>query len=92
MNRTTTAPLVRVECDSDLEESSATTRKTIDYPRLGVAACEAFADGPATFGDFIRTTLSIAAKVHALQTATRGNQPEPLDPFDPFTPLSQTRH
>ena len=83
MNRTTTAPLVRV-CDSDMEKE-----KTIDYARLGVAACEAFADGPATFVDFIRTTLSMAAKVHAMQTATRGNRPGSLDPF---TSASQTRH
>jgi hypothetical protein len=89
MNRTTTAPLVRAACDSDIEESVATTRKTIDYPRLGVAACEAFADGPAAFVDFIRTTLSIAAKVHALQTATSSIRSEPLDPF---TAMSQTRH
>jgi hypothetical protein len=89
MNRTTTAPLVRAACDSDIEEGITTTRKTIDYPRRGVAACEAFADGPAAFAEFIRTTLSNAAKVHAMQNATRGNQPKPLDPF---TLLSQTRH
>jgi hypothetical protein len=89
MNRKAIAPLVRAACDSNMEEGIATTRKTIDYPRLGVAACETFADGPATFADFVRTTLSIAAKVHAMQTATRSNQPEPLDPL---TPLSQARH
>jgi len=43
------------------------TRKTIDYERLGIEACEAFTEGPAAFADFVRTTLSIAAPVHALQ-------------------------
>ena len=87
MTRTTIAPLAA--CGGDLKEGDATTRKTIDYARLGVAACEAFADGPAAFADFMRTTLYIAAKVHTAQTAMRGNQPEALDPF---TTLSQTRH
>jgi hypothetical protein len=86
MNRTTIAPPIRAACDSDMEEGVATTRKTIDYPRLGVAACEAFADGPAAFADFMRTTLSIAAKVHATRIGTRGNQPDPLDPL---TAMSQ---
>ncbi len=81
MNRKTIAPLVRAACDSNMEEGIATTRKTMDYARLGVAACEAFADGPATFADFIRTTLSSAAKVHAVQTATLGNRPESFDPL-----------
>ncbi len=89
MNRTTIAPLVRAACDSDMEEGIATTRKTIDYARLGVAACEAFADGPATFADFMRTTLSIAAKAHATQSPTSSIRPEPLDQF---TAMSQTRH
>ena len=89
MNRTTIAPLVRVASDSDMEEGIETTRKTIDYPRLGVAACEAFAEGPAAFADFMRTTLSIAAKAHATQTATSSILPELLDPF---TAMSQTRH
>ena len=80
MNRTTASPLIPAASDSDTKEGVATTRKTIDYARLGVAACEAFADGPASFADFLRTTLSIAAKVH---------QPESLDPF---TAMSQTRH
>ena len=80
MNRTTTALLVPAASDSNTDEGNATTRKTIDYARLGFAACEAFAGGPATFADFLRTTLSIAAKVH---------QPESLDPF---TAMSQTRH
>jgi hypothetical protein len=65
------------------------TRETSDYTRLGVAASEAFADGPATFVDFVRTTLSIAAHVHAMQTATSGDQPQLLDSF---IPLSKTRH
>ena len=34
------------------------TRKTIDYTRLGVEACEAFTEGPAAFHDFVRTILS----------------------------------
>jgi hypothetical protein len=34
------------------------TRKTIDYARLGVRACEAFMGGPAAFADFVRMTLS----------------------------------
>ena len=63
------------------------TRKTIDYTRLGVAACEAFTEGPAAFDDFVRTILSIAAPLHVLQTAMR--EPEPLNSF---TPLSETRH
>jgi hypothetical protein len=49
------------------------THKTIDYERLGIEACEAFAEGPAGFADFVRTILSIAAPVHALQTP-RGRQ------------------
>jgi hypothetical protein len=87
MNRTTIAPLAA--CDGDMEEGIATTRKTIDYARLGVVACEAFADGPATFADFIRITLSIAAKVHATQTATNSSLPESLYSL---SPLSNTRH
>jgi hypothetical protein len=85
MNRPTIAPPVRAARDSNEGEDIAMTPKTIDYARLGVAACEAFADGPATFVDFVRTTLSIAAKVHAMQTATSGNQPS-------LIPLSRTRH
>ncbi|HXZ17866.1 MAG TPA: hypothetical protein VEH77_18225 [Roseiarcus sp.] len=65
------------------------TRKTIDYARLGVVACEAFMEGPAAFADFVRTTLSIAAAVHAIQTATRDKQ---LELLDSSTPLSDTRH
>ncbi len=63
------------------------TRKTIDYTRLGVEACEAFTEGPAAFDDFVRTILSIAAQVHVLKTAMR--EPEPLNSF---TTLSETRH
>ncbi len=63
------------------------TRKTIDYTRLGVEACEAFTEGPAAFHDFVRMILSIAAPLHVLQTAMR--EPEPLNSF---TPLSETRH
>lgn len=89
MKRKTIASLVRAGCDNNIEQGSTTALRTIDYARLGVVACEAFAEGSATFADFIRTTLSIAAMVHAMQAATRGNQPEPLDPF---SPLSNTRH
>jgi hypothetical protein len=64
------------------------TRKTIDYARLGVEACEAFAEGPAALADFVRTILSVAAPVHVLQTTTTGKLPEPVD----FVPLSETRH
>ena len=53
------------------------TRKTIDYTRLGVEACEAFTEGQDAFHDFIRTILCIAAPLHALQTALR--EPEPLE-------------
>jgi hypothetical protein len=63
------------------------TRKTIDYARLGVEACEAFMEGPAAFDDFVRTILSIAAPLHVLQTAVR--EPEPLNSF---SLLSETRH
>ncbi len=89
MKRKTIAPLVRAACHSDMEERIATTRKTIDYAHLGVVACEAYAEGPASFLDFVRTTLSIAAKVHAMQNATQGNQHEPLDSC---APLAQARH
>lgn len=63
------------------------TRKTIDYTRLGVEACEAFTEGQDAFHDFIRTILCIAAPLHALQTALR--EPEPLNSF---IPMSETRH
>jgi hypothetical protein len=65
------------------------TRKTIDYERLGIAACEAFAEGPTGFADFVRTILSIAAPVHALQTP-RGDRGQ--EPLNSLTPLSETRH
>jgi hypothetical protein len=65
------------------------TRRTIDYERLGVEACEAFTDGPAAFADFVRTILSIAAPLHVLQTTTTGKLPEVLDSF---TPLFETKH
>ncbi len=86
MKRKTIAPLVRAACQSNIEEGIATTPKTIDYARLGVVACEAFAEGPASLLDFIRTTLSIAAKVHAKQSAAHGNQPEPLELVRPIVP------
>jgi hypothetical protein len=65
------------------------TRKTIDYERLGIETCEAFTEGPAAFADFVGTILSIAALVHALQTAKRDNRPEPLISL---IPMSETRH
>jgi hypothetical protein len=71
------------------EKGTAMTRKTIDYARLGVEACEAFKEGPAAFADFVRTTLSIAAPLHMLQTTTADKLPEPLSSL---TPLSETRH
>jgi hypothetical protein len=64
-------------------------RKTIDYDRLGVEACEAFTEGPEAFADYVRTILSIAAPVHALQKAMCGAQPDPLNAW---IPLSETRH
>lgn len=71
------------------EKGTAMTRKTLDYAYLGVEACEAFAEGPAAFADFVRTILSIAAPLHALQTTTTGKLPEMLDSF---TPLFETKH
>lgn len=65
------------------------TRKTIDYTRLGVEACEAFTAGPGAFADFVRTILSVAAPLHVLETATTGTLPELLN-F--LTPPSETRH
>jgi hypothetical protein len=65
------------------------TRKTIDYGRLGVEACEAYAEGPEAFADFVRTILSVAAPLHVLQATTHSGRPQPLDAF---TPLSETRH
>jgi hypothetical protein len=70
-------------------KGSAMTRKTIDYERLGAVACEAFTEGPAAFADFVRTILSIAAPVHALQTAKYDKRPEP--PIS-FIPVTETRH
>jgi hypothetical protein len=64
------------------------TRRTVDYARIGVGACEAFSEGPAAFADFVRTILSIAAPLHAHQTATTGKLAETVD----FAPLSETRH
>jgi len=64
-------------------------RNTIDYERLGVEACEAFAEGPAAFADFIRTILSIAAPVHMLQATTTGELPAPLSSL---APMSETKH
>jgi hypothetical protein len=65
------------------------TPKSIDYERLGIEACEAFAAGPAAFADFMRTILSVAAPSHAVQTANRDKRREPLNSF---TLLSETRH
>jgi hypothetical protein len=84
------------ECGSDLssgplrqcEKGSAMTRGTIDYKRLGIETCEAFAEGPEAFADFVRTILSIAAPLHVLQTSHH-KRPEALDAF---MPLSETRH
>jgi hypothetical protein len=70
-------------------KGSAMTRKNIDYARLGVEACEAFAEGPAAFADFARTILSIAAPLHMLQTTTTGKLPERLNSL---TSQSETRH
>ena len=64
------------------------TRKTIDYTRLGVEACDAFAAGPEEFADFIRTTLAVVAPLH-VETATTGTLPELLS-F--LTSPSQARH
>jgi hypothetical protein len=64
------------------------TRKTIDYARdyarLGVEACEAFNDGPAAFADFVRTTLSLTAPLHVLQTTMADKRPERVNPFSLF--------
>jgi hypothetical protein len=70
-------------------KDSTMTRKTIDYTRLGVEACEAFTAGPEEFADFVRTTLFVAAPLHDLETATTGTLPELLS-F--LTPPSETRH
>jgi hypothetical protein len=64
------------------------THKTIDYARLGVEACEAFKDGPAAFADFIRTTLSLTAPLHVLQTTTADKLPERVNSFSLF----ETKH
>jgi hypothetical protein len=61
------------------------TRETINYARIGV---EAFAEGPAAFADFVRTSLSIAAPLHAHQMTTTGKVSKPLNWF---TPSSETR-
>jgi hypothetical protein len=58
------------------------TRKTVDYARLGVEACEAFTEGPAAFADFVRTTLSTTAPLHVLQTTTTDKLPERLTLFE----------
>ena len=64
------------------------TRKTIDYARLGVEACEAFKEGPAAFADFVRTTLSLTAPLHVLQTTTADKLPEQVNSFSLF----ETKH
>ena len=63
------------------------TRETINSARIGVEACEAFTEGPTAFADFVRTILSVAARLHAHQTTTTGKLPETVD----FIPLSETR-
>jgi hypothetical protein len=70
-------------------KGSAMTRKTIDFERLGIETCEAFMEGPAAFADFVRTILSIAAPVHALQMAKYDKRPEPLISFIPATETRQ---
>jgi hypothetical protein len=64
------------------------SRKTIDYARLGVEACEAFTEGPAAFADFVHTILSIAAPLHLLQTTTTKKLTERLNSFS----LCETKH
>ena len=64
------------------------TRKTINYARIGVEACEAFTKGPTAFADFVRTVLSIAAPLHVLQTTRTGTLTETVE----FASLSGTRH
>ena len=54
------------------------SRETINYARLGVEACEAFAEGPGAFADFVRTILSVAAPTHVLQTTKTAKLPEPV--------------
>jgi hypothetical protein len=63
------------------------TRETINYARLG--ACEAFAEGPAAFANFVRTILSVAATLHAPQTRTTFKL---LEPVRSFAPLFETKH
>jgi hypothetical protein len=70
------------------EKDRAMTHKTIDYASLGVEACEAFAEGPAAFADFVRTALSTTAPLHALQTTTTDQLPERLNSFSLF----ETKH
>jgi hypothetical protein len=68
-------------------------RKTVDYARLGVEACEAFMEGPEAYEDFVRTILAVAAPLHAAQTLRRDEQPELLGSFTHLVhPLSETRH
>ena len=65
------------------------TRSTVNYARIGVEACEAFAEGPAAFADFVRRTLAVAASQYALQTTTTGKLPEPLNSFAPLSQKKQ---
>jgi hypothetical protein len=65
------------------------SRETINYERLGVEACEAFAEGPEAFADFVRTILSIAAPTHVLQTTTTVRLPKPVKSL---APLFETKH
>jgi hypothetical protein len=64
------------------------TGETIDYTRLGVEACQAFAEGPVAFADFVRSILSVAAPLHVLQTTSTGKLPEP----GRLRPRIETRH
>jgi hypothetical protein len=89
MNCMSVSPPFRAACRSDTIRAAAMTRRTIDYGRLGLEACEAYSEGPESFADFVRTILSIAAPLHVLQAAIRPVQTQPLDAF---THMSETRH
>ena len=82
------ASLAARRAASKAKKDAAMTRKTIDYARLGIEACEAFTDGPAAFADFVRETLSITASMHVLQTTTTDKLLEALNSFTRF----ETKH
>jgi hypothetical protein len=69
---------------SKAKKDAAMTRKTIDYARLGIEACETFTDGPAAFADFVLETLSLTAPLHVLQTTTTNKLLERLNSFTQF--------